>query len=381
MPLTVKSIEAAKPASKPFKLSDAHGLYLYVSTAGSKIWRANFKVNGKNQTVTYGHYPTVGLADARRLNQSRKIESKKLPTFTQIFEEWLPVKSSELTNSKHIDQVEDTVRKHVLPDIGDLPINTIPRIQLIEVVQKLAHIPETAGRVAGRIAMVFDYAIDAGIIDRHGAADLSRVLPRTKITPMPSIPSSHAGKLLASIQTYNQPITRIGLMLCAHTFVRSGELLGMRWDEIKEGERVWVIPAERMKMRIPHVVPLSESVINLLRELHNYTGNCELVLDSPAKPGQKMSETTLRLALHRLGYRGLHTIHGFRALASSVLNEQSQFKEDVIERQLAHKESDKVRAAYNRAEFLPQRVELMNWWSNWLNEQLAAQPQTQTSNE
>ncbi|MET3120802.1 integrase [Oxalobacteraceae bacterium GrIS 2.11] len=371
MPLTVKSIENAKPSEKPYKLTDGNALYLYIAPTGTKIWRANFNLKGKQQTVTYGRYPDLSLAEVRKLHVIRKSESAKerVPTFEEIFEKWLVVKLPSLSNSKHQLQVERTVREHVLPDIGKLPINEIPRTLLVEVVKKLSDTPETASRVAGRIDMVFNYALDIGIIDSHGAARLSRVLPKKKSKPMPCIPQTEAGQLLKSIMTYNEPVTRLGLLMVAHTFVRFNEIQGMRWNELIMSDKVWLIPAERMKMRLPHVVPLSESTLKILEELKQYSDGNGLVIESPIKVGRPVSENTLLFALYRLGYRGRMSVHGFRSLASSVLNEHSPFDGDVIERQLAHSETNAIRAAYNRAEYLPQRRELMNWWSHWLDEQ------------
>jgi integrase len=183
---------------------------------------------------------------------------------------------------------------------------------------------------------------------------------------MASIPPDEAGELMRQIDGYPDLVTRLGLQLLAHTFVRVGELRGMRWDELREDGHVWVIPEARMKMGLPHVVPLSEPARAILAQLRAINGDMALVLDSPAKPGHELSENTFLFALYRLGYRGRMTAHGFRALASTVLNEQSGFPHDVIERQLAHKETDAVRAAYNRASYLTQRRELMTWWSTWL---------------
>jgi integrase len=186
---------------------------------------------------------------------------------------------------------------------------------------------------------------------------------------MASIHPDEAPALFKAIQTYEEPVTRLGLMLLAHTFVRVGELLGMRWDELKEGGKVWVIPADRMKLRIPHVVPLSEQARAIIEQLRDFS-DCDLVLESPVRRGHGLSENTFLFALYRLGYRGRMTAHGFRSLASSVLNEQSGFSHDVIERQLAHKETDDVRAAYNRAQYLDARRELMAWWGSWLQRTL-----------
>jgi integrase len=321
------------------------------------------------------------LAEARKLNVLRKSETGKssMPTFQTVADEWLEIKLPTLSNPKHQIQVCNTLREHVFPYIGQLPIDSIPRTLLVDVVQKLSHIPETASRVGGRIDMIFNYALDIGVIESHGAAKLSRVLPKKKSKPMPSIPHEEVGQLLSAIMTYQEPVTRLGLLLIAHTFVRFNELRNMRWDELVLDDQVWVIPAERMKMRVPHVVPLSQPVLAILEELKALSGGSGLVVESPLRPGHPVSENTFLFALYGLGYRGRMTVHGFRALASSVLNQYSPFSGDVIERQLAHKEKDAVRAAYNRAEYLPQRRELMAWWSAWLVEKYNAQCQPPAS--
>lgn len=372
MALTNKEIVAAKAKEKPYKLTDGNGLYLYVATSGSKTWRANFIVGGKQKTATFGQYPEISLAAARQLNADRKVsqaQAPKCPTFREVAEEWLPIKQAQLDNEKHKLQYESTLREYVYPFIGHLPINDIKRTKLVEVVKNISHISETAHRVAGRIRMVFDYAQDCGLIDMHAAADLTRVLAPVKSTPMLCIKPEEAPALFAAIETYNEPITRLALKLVAHTFVRTTELRGMQWDEVNFKDRVWVIPEGRMKKRIPHVVPLTDQSIAILRELQEYTSASGIVVESPQKPGTTVSENTMLFALYRLGYRGKMTVHGFRALASTVLNHETQFDADVIERQLSHQEKDDVRASYNRAQYLPQRRELMKWWSNWIESQ------------
>ena len=220
--------------------------------------------------------------------------------------------------------------------------------------------------------MVFDYAQDAGILDSHPASGLTRVLQsRQTKKPMASIAPAEAGELFRAIESYPEIITRLGLQLLAHTFVRPGELRGMRWNELVADDAVWIVPAERMKLRKPHVVPLSRQALAILAQLRDMTGDRDLVLDSPQRPGHPLSENTFLFALYRLGYRGRMTAHGFRSLASTVLNE-SGFEPDVIERQLAHQESDAVRAAYNRAEYLPRRREMMQWWADWMEARSAA---------
>ena len=382
MSLTVKAVEAAKPQERPYKLTDGGGLYLFVAPTGLKSWRANYAQTGKQRTRTYGRYPTMSLAQARAAHAQAKSAStdaatatpaaKVAPTFKAIAEQWLKIKLPSLSNGKHQGQVAGTLERFAFPAIGSLPIDKIPRTKLVEVVQAVQKggRVETAHRVAGRIAAVFDYAQDVGYIESHGAGGLVRVLqPRKVKKPMASIPPCEAGALLAAIDSYEEPVTRLGLQLLALTFVRVGEMRGMRWGELREDGAVWVVPEDRMKAGLPHVVPLSQQARAVLEQLRVFTGDRDLVLDSPLRPGHPLSENTFLFALYRLGYRGRMTAHGFRALASTVLNEQSGFAHDVIERQLAHRETDAVRAAYNRAQYLDQRRGLMQWWADWLDRQ------------
>lgn len=379
--LTVKAVEAAKPKESGYKLADSAGLYLYVTPAGGKSWRANFTRDGKQGTRTYGRWPDMNLPAARKAHAGAKNEPtiKSAPTFQEVATEWLQIKLPTLSNVKHQGQVENTLEQYVFPSIGLLPIDAIPRTRLVAVVQaaQVGGKIETAHRVAGRITAVFNYAQDAGYIEHHGSAGLTRVLTARKVKkPMASIPKQEAGALMRAIDDYNDPVTKLGLKLLALTFVRVGELRGMRWDELKEDGAIWVVPAERMKLKLPHVVPLSAQARKVMADLQLLTGHCQLVLDSVIRPGKPLSENTFLFALYRLGYRGRMTAHGFRALASTVLNEDSGFEQDVIERQLAHQETDAVRAAYNRAQYLPKRRELMEWWGNWLALQHSPADQT-----
>lgn len=383
--LTVRQVESAKARDKPYKLGDEKGLYLFVSPAGGKSWRANFSAGGKQQTRTYGRWPDMTLAGAREAHRQAKeapgvSTQTSTPTFRAVARQWLLKHLPSLSNPKHKLQVENTLQAYAFPALGARPIDQIKRAELVTVVQAVqaGEKIETAHRVAGRITAVFDYAMDAGILESHPAANLTRVLvPRKVKKPMASLPPAEAGELMRAIDTYPELVTSLGLQLVAHTFVRVNEALGMRWSELREDGAVWVVPAERVKGKLPHVVPLSTQAQAIVQRLQEINGGMALVLDSPAAPGHPLSENTLLFALYRLGYKGRMTVHGFRALASTVLNEQSGFPHDVIERQLAHKETDQVRAAYNRAEYLAQRRELMAWWSNWL--QCAAEGQTPAS--
>ncbi len=388
MRLNFKRIEGAKPQDKPYKLSDGGGLYLEVAKSGRKTWRANFgfAAGEKQRTVTYGTWPELSLVQAREAHQLAKMEHRarrtaaaqggpaapvQRPTFRQVTEDWLRIKLPSLSNPKHKIQVQNTLERFAYPVIGDLPVDQITREQCIAVVKAAQEggRVETAHRVAGRINAVMDFAIDCGHIQSHGAAGLIRVLaPRKVKKPMSSIAPEETGALLQAIATYDEPVTRLGLEMLALTFVRTGELRGMRWDELREEGAIWVIPAERMKLRVPHVVPLSRQAQQVLKQLQDINGDAEWVFASPVLRGHPFSENTLLFALYRLGYKHRMTGHGFRALASTVLNEQSGFPHDVIERQLAHKETDAVRAAYNRAQYLDQRRDLMQWWADWLGQ-------------
>lgn len=380
MSLTTKAIEAAKPRDKGYKLADTAGLYLFVTPAGGKSWRANYVRDGKQGTRTYGRFPAMSLAEARRAHAAARepgavdaAAAQSVPTFKEVAKQWLTVKLPGLSNPKHQIQVANTLERLVYPGIGKLPIDNIPRTQLVRIVQAVQQEGdrvETAHRVAGRITQVFEFAQDSGLIETHGAAGLTRVLqPRKVRRPMASLPPAEAGRLLQLIDDYDEPVTRLGLQLLSLTFVRVGELRHMRWDELREGGAIWVVPGERMKARLPHVVPMSTQAQRVLAKLKELAGDRALVLESPRRPRHPLSENTFLFALYRLGYRGRMTAHGFRALASTVLNEQSDFQHDVIERQLAHRETDAVRAAYNRATYLPQRRVLMQWWANWLDDE------------
>lgn len=378
MTLTARAVEAAKPREKPYKLADGEGLYLYVAPAGTKSWRCNYTVAGKQKTRTYGRWPDVSLAKARELHRAARSEGGQgtdkgpaEPTFEEVARQWMRKHLPGLSNAKHQVQVVNTLEQYVFPHIGARAVGELKRRDLVAVLERpeLAGKVETAHRVAGRITAAFDYALDAGILESHPAANLSRVLPAKAVQkPMACIPATEeaVGQLLRDIDTYPDPVTRLGLLLAAHTFPRVGELLGFRRDELREDGHIWVVPAERMKLRLPHVIPLSRQTREMVGQLCEMSGS-DLVLESPARPGRQLSENTLLFALYRLGYRGRMTVHGFRALASTVLNERSGYARDVIERQLAHRETDDVRAAYNRAEYLGLRREMMQWWSDWLD--------------
>lgn len=378
--LTAKKIDAAKAMSTQYKLHDAQGLYLFITPRGVKSWRCNYRLDGKNKTKVFGQYPDIGLAQARLLNVEFKdamAEGTLKPelTFDQVKAKWYAHHIPELKNAKHKQQVQYRLDTFASPYIGSKGISTIKRADLVDIVHRVqdreTKTVDTAHRVAFHLGQIFDYAVDIGVLELHPAGRLSRVLRSPVSTPMPCVSVGGAAALLKAINAQKDPMARYGLLFMCLTFVRTSEFRFMEMSEIVD-ECFWVIPEGRMKMRKPHVVPLSPFALRTLAALRAHTGETRYVMQSKVVDKKPVSENFFLDALERLGYKGVMTGHGFRALASTVLNGSSPFAPDVIERQLAHGEKDAVRAAYNRAEHLEERVKLMAWYSDWVQAQLSS---------
>jgi integrase len=326
-------------------------------------WRAFVYVGGKRATKVL-RTRSEALAWAGRMEA--EMAGGTALTFSQAAERWLQWKLPQLGNANNVRTVDQSVRDHVLPLIGHKKLTNLKRADLVAVVRAVAERGkvETAHRVGQRIRAVLDHAVDHGDIETHAGAGLSRVLPVASPKSMAAVTPDELPTLLKAIRGYPEPVTRLGLLLLAHTFVRTSELIGARWDELKAD--VWIVPHERMKRGLPHVVPITPQVRAMLDELKPMTDDSPYWLASARNPLVSISNNTLLFALYRLGYRGRMTGHGFRAIASSVLNESGLWSADAIERQLAHKESNAVRASYMRAEFLPERVRMMAWYSKHL---------------
>jgi integrase len=337
-------------------------------------WRAHLCVDGKRESQTFRTQREARAWAERRESEMRAGASAA--TFGQVAEDWLALKLPSLDNAANQRTVEQSIREHVLPTLGHRKLAEITRPELVDLVRGIAArgTVETSHRVGQRIANIFDLAVDRGDIKSHVAADLARVLPARRKRRMPAVRPEELPDLMAAIHTYPEPITRIGLLLLAHTFTRTTELIRAEWEHIRDPE-TWVIPEERMKgekdKRLLHVVPLSKQVRWLLEEARALGNGSSYFLASEMNPMCGISSNTLLYALYRLGYRGRMTGHGFRAVASTVLNESKLWHKDAIERQLHHGETDDVRAAYHRAEYLDERRQMMQWWSSHL-ESLAA---------
>lgn len=332
-------------------------------------WRAHVYVGGTRESQVF-RTEAEALAWARRREAELGAVSA---TFGHAAERWLAQVLPGLANAADQRTVEAHVRTHLLPRLGHLKLADITRADLVRAVRAVGATGklETAYRVGLRIRQILDSAVDHGEISSHPGAGLSRVLPARARQRMSAIKPADLPALLGAIESYSDPVTRSGLLLLAHTFVRTSELIGATWDEIVDAE-TWVIPAARMKAKLPHVVPLSQAVRGTLADLRELGDGARHILPSPFNPGCGLSSNTLLFALYRLGYRGRMTGHGFRAVASTVLNESGLWQRDAIERQLAHRETDAVRDAYLRADYLEERRRMMEWYSGYLEARAAS---------
>lgn len=386
MPLTELAIRALKPREKLYRVADSGNLCLEVTPAGGKLWRWRYYYNGKSQMLALGRYPDVSLAQAReRRDQARKqVQTGKHPTrekkaeklrrvtqgentFKHIALQWLEVKQKGL-DERYRKQCRVRLEQNVFPQIGDLPITEITIPDVVQVVEKVGQRGriETARRMKQLMSQIFRYAAQKGLCPHNPAADLRDILPTVKEKHHACIHPDELPELMKAIRFYEgDKLTVAALRLLALTFVRTGELIGAKWSEIDWNRQEWHIPAERMKMKRPHVVPLSRQATSILKELQKVTGHRVHVFHSGASKSKHLSNGVFLMALRRMGYQNRMTGHGFRTLASTILNEKG-YAPDVIERQLAHEDSDRVRSAYNRAEYLPDRTKMMQAYADLL---------------
>ncbi len=385
MPLTDAAIRQAKPADKPTRLYDAGGLYLEVSPAGGKLWRLKYRFGGKEKRLALGAYPDVGLKQAReRRDESRKLlaggidpsAQKKVEreTAADIFEtiarEWHEHVAPTVT-AKQATMIMESLEKDVFPHIGARPIRDITAPELLAVIKRIEArgAKETARRTLQRCARVCKYAVASGRADLDASSGLIGALapvPKKKFAALTE--PKQVAELLRAIDAFAGTfVVACALRLAPLVFVRPGELRHAEWSEFDLDTAEWRIPEARMKMKEKHIVPLSRQAVEVLRELHALTGDGRYVFPSVRTSARPMSENTLNAALRRLGFDKTEmTSHGFRAMASTLLNEMG-FNRDAIERQLAHGERNKIRASYNFAEFLPERRKMMQAWGDYLD--------------
>lgn len=388
--LTQLQITSAKPKAKPYNLSDGQGLVLVVQKTGSKLWRFRYRFGGVQKTLHLGPWPTVSLADAReKCREARKViaagldpvlEKKRAKitakfavatTFKEVALEWIAKCEREGRAEVTLDKIRWLLNM-AYPLIGSHPINSITATEALSVLRKVEANGryESARRMRSVLSRVFRYGIATARCDRDVAADLrgAPTTPRAQHHAAVTDPRD-VGILLRTIDAYTgQEVTRMALRLSPHLFVRPGELRQAEWTEIDFEKAVWIIPADKMKMRRPHKVPLSRQALAIIEELRALTGHRPHLFPCMGSPRRPMSENGVNQALRRMGYEtGEMTAHGFRAMAATLLNEIGEWNPDAIERQLAHQDASSVRRAYARGEYWDERVAMMQHWSDLLD--------------
>lgn len=386
--LSDATVRNAKPKSKPYKISDGEGLFLLVLPSGAKYWRLKYFFGGKEKLLALGVYPEITLIEAReRRSQARKAlahgsdpaevkkEAKRQATlkasnsFETLAREWLEKRNHHLSESTREVKLR-RLEAYVLPKLGSKPIADISAADVLAMVRTVESRGklELARRVMQITGQVFMYAIATGRADRNPVPDLRGAIQTPRVGHHAYLKEAELPDFLKKLEAYDgHPQTKLALRMLLLTFVRTTELRAAEWTEINWDKAEWRIPAERMKMKQTHIVPLSRQALATLRQLQKVSGHRDYVFPNSHNPGTFMSENTMLYALYRMGYHSRTTGHGFRSTASTILNEHG-FRPDVIERQLAHSERNNVRAAYNHAQYLPERREMMQWWADYLEE-------------
>ncbi|WP_039061030.1 tyrosine-type recombinase/integrase [Shigella flexneri] len=400
MSLTDAKIRTLKPSDKPFKVSDSHGLYLLVKPGGSRHWYLKYRISGKESRIALGAYPAISLSDARQqregirkmlaLNinpvQQRAAErGSRTPekVFKNVALAWH--KSNRKWSQNTADRLLASLNNHIFPVIGNLPVSELKPRHFIDLLKGIEEkgLLEVASRTRQHLSNIMRHAVHHELIDTNPAANLGGVTTPPVRRHYPALPLERLPELLERIGAYHQgrELTRHAVLLMLHVFIRSSELRFARWSEIDFTNRVWTIPATRepiigvrysgrgAKMRMPHIVPLSEQSIAILKQIKDITGNNELIFPGDHNPYKPMCENTVNKALRVMGYDTKKDIcgHGFRAMACSALMESGLWAKDAVERQMSHQERNTVRMAYiHKAEHLEARKAMMQWWSDYL---------------
>ena len=400
MSLTDAKIRTLKPSDKPFKVSDSHGLYLLVKPGGSRHWYLKYRISGKESRIALGAYPAISLSDARQqregirkmlaLNinpvQQRAAErGSRTPdkVFKNVALAWH--KSNRKWSQNTADRLLASLNNHIFPVIGNLPVSELKPRHFIDLLKGIEEkgLLEVASRTRQHLSNIMRHAVHQELIDTNPAANLGGVTTPPVRRHYPAPPLERLPELLERIGAYHQgrELTRHAVLLMLHVFIRSSELRFARWSEIDFTNRVWTIPATRepiigvrysgrgAKMRMPHIVPLSEQSIAILKQIKDITGNNELIFPGDHNPYKPMCENTVNKALRVMGYDTKKDIcgHGFRAMACSALMESGLWAKDAVERQMSHQERNTVRMAYiHKAEHLEARKAMMQWWSDYL---------------
>ncbi|HBB3508984.1 tyrosine-type recombinase/integrase [Escherichia coli] len=400
MSLTDAKIRTLKPSDKPFKVSDSHSLYLRVKPGGSRHWYLKYRISGKESRIALGAYPAISLSDARQqregirkmlalninpVQQRAAVRGSRTPekVFKNVALAWH--KSNRKWSQNTADRLLASLNNHIFPVIGNLPVSELKPRHFIDLQKGIEEkgLLEVASRTRQHLSNIIRHAVHQELIDTNPAANLGGVTTPPVRRHYPALPLERLPELLERIGAYHQgrELTRHAVLLMLHVFIRSSELRFARWSEIDFTNRVWTIPATRepiigvhysgrgAKMRMPHIVPLSEQSIAILKQIKDITGNNELIFPGDHNPYEPMCENTVNKALRVMGYDTKKDIcgHGFRAMACSALMESGLWAKDAVERQMSHQERNTVRMAYiHKAEHLEARKAMMQWWSDYL---------------
>ncbi len=386
--LTDAKIKALKPQLKPYKAFDGQGLFLEVTPSGGKKWRLRYIFEGNDKRITIGTYPVVGLKEARERSidlrrlldkgidplverHNEKLAKKQAKTFQEVGQAWEEAFLERIAPATRRKKT-GLLTNYIYPIIGNMPLTELTPYLLLNKVFKPLEFErklETAHRVKMMCSQIFRYAIAHGWMERDPTQELKGAMPQPKVTHRATIlEPAKIGRLLKDIDNYSGQVSvTYALKLLPLLFVRPGELRHAMWSEIDFEQAMWRIPAEKMKMRTPHLVPLSRQAMALIQELQKIHGQYEYLFPGQRSNQRPISDAAMIAALRYLGYsKEQITPHGFRSMASTLLNEKG-YNADWIERQLAHTERDGVRAAYNYAEYMPERIKMMQDWADYLD--------------
>ncbi len=383
MPLNDMQIRRAKPEAKAYTLGDGQGLSLLIEPNGSKSWRFRYRFAGKPKMISLGVYPTITLADARsRRDDARKLvaegknpsevrkeqkialQTESESAFEKIATEWHQMKSAKWS-AGYASDIMEAFKNDIFPYVGTRPVGEIKPLELLNVLRKIEKrgALEKMRKVRQRCSEVFRYSIATGRAEYNPAADLSSALEVHQSKHFPFLKADEIPDFLRALEGYTgSKLVQIATKLLMITGVRTIELRAALWSEFDLDNAIWEIPAERMKMRRPHLVPLSAQAVDLLIELKSMSGNYQLVFPGRNNPNKPMSEASINQLIKRIGYVGKVTGHGFRHTMSTILHEYG-FESTWIEMQLAHSDKNKIRGVYNHADYYSNRKEMLNWYS------------------
>ncbi|HGJ4479844.1 TPA: tyrosine-type recombinase/integrase [Salmonella enterica subsp. diarizonae] len=386
MKLNARQVETAKPKDKPYKMTDGGGLYLLVKTNGSRYWRLKYRIDGKEKLLALGVYPDVSLADARaKRDEARKgiaggidpLEAKKEQkvereaqvknTFQEIALEWHNMKVKKWS-AGYASDILEAFNKDVFPFIGQRPIADIKPLELLNVLKKMEDrgATEKAKKVRQRCGEVFRYAIVTGRAEYNPAPELTSAMQGHESTHYPFLTTEELPAFFKALAGYSgSELMVLAARLLIITGLRTGELRGALWSEIDTNKALWEISAERMKMRRPHIIPLSTQALAIIEQIRAMTGQFPLLFPGRNDPSKTMSEASINQVFKRIGYTGRVTGHGFRHTMSTVLHEQG-YNTAWIETQLAHVDKNAIRGTYNHAQYLDGRREMLQWYADYM---------------